>query len=294
MAEAGRKVLLDEFTKALAHEVGTRTDADPEDVHDMRVGMRRMRSAFHILRPYYKKRQIRRFGGELGELGTALGEVRDLDVLVKNLRDFQPSLDESLQDSFNEVMNELERQRMAARQEWVAILDSRNYAHFLKAFGKFLTSEGVGAKGTAKSKVQPTQIRHVLPGMIYEQLASVLAYDTVMEDMDATAFHTLRIAFKRLRYTITLFQDLLGSQSEAFVEDLKAIQDCLGEMHDGLAARERLLDLPEELQQGALAAYLAHLDEKESALRAHFFVLWAQFNSKRVQQRLASAVVALR
>src|SRR5262245_29152747 len=84
MGEAGRKVLLTEFIHVLQHEAGSRSGEDIEDVHDMRVAIRRMRSAFQLFKPYYKAKDVRPYRRGLRRIGWALGDVRDLDVLIDN------------------------------------------------------------------------------------------------------------------------------------------------------------------------------------------------------------------
>ena len=93
---------------------------------------------------------------------------------------------------------------------------------------------------------------------------------------------------------MSFFEPILGASIRQFVDELKLVQDCLGEMNDCVTARDRLLDLSEDYHSGAFTDYLTHLEQKESALRAHFFELWARFNTRRVQQRLASAILGLR
>jgi CHAD domain-containing protein len=46
------------------------------------------------------------------------------------------------------------------------------------------------------------------------------------------ALHDLRIAAKRLRYTLELFDDLLGKRGKVQIKRIKAIQDELGELHN--------------------------------------------------------------
>src|SRR5215475_14346036 len=79
MAEAGRKVLLADFIKALSHEEGSRSGEDSEDVHQMRVHIRRMRSLMRFLRPYFKKKVIKQYSRDLQSVASALGDIRDLD-----------------------------------------------------------------------------------------------------------------------------------------------------------------------------------------------------------------------
>src|SRR5688572_21869623 len=82
MAEAGRKVLLADFIKMLKHEAGARTGEDIEDVHDMRVATRRMRSALRLFESYFKPKWVDAYSRRLRKIARALGVVRDLDVLI--------------------------------------------------------------------------------------------------------------------------------------------------------------------------------------------------------------------
>lgn len=286
MPEAGRKALLGELIQILQHEAGSRTGVEAEDIHQMRVAIRRSRSILQLLRPYFKKKVIRRYDRGLRHTARVLGEVRDLDVLMMNLRAFKGEA------ALDTVLEGLESQRFAAHKTLVKTLDGRDYRRLVKSFGKFLTHEGEGVKGGDQPH-SPSEIRHVLPTLIYDRLAAVLAYDNALENADELTFHALRIEFKRLRYCVSLFEPLLGSPIRAFIQELKQVQDCLGEMNDCSVAHDRLTDLP-EAQQEALADYLSHLEDRRTALQAQIADLWGRFNTRRVQQRLASAVLALR
>jgi len=294
MAEAGRKVLLAEFIHMLRHEAGSRSGEDPEEVHDMRVAIRRMRSVFRLLAPYYKTKNVRPFRRGLRRLGWALGEVRDLDVLIDNLRAFQLTLDADGQADLQETIDQLDEKRLAARDDLIGVLDGKAYRRFLKAFSEFVTPP-IEKKSTGE--VKPSEVRHLLPSMIYDRLAAVRAYEGVLAEADASTFHALRIEFKRLRYTVSLFQDVLGSTITEFIDELKAIQDTLGKINDAATARARLdalLDGEDDHHSTALNAYLDHLEAEKGNLIAQFRTLWERFNSRKVQQKLATAVLALR
>ena len=80
MPEAGRKILTGEFLKMLKAEPGSRTGEDIENVHKMRVSIRRMRSAFRLLRPYYKSKITDEFSDELHKAGKSDTETAKSDV----------------------------------------------------------------------------------------------------------------------------------------------------------------------------------------------------------------------
>lgn len=297
MAEAGRKVLLGEFIAMLQHEAGSRTGADIEDVHIMRVSTRRMRSAFRVLRPYFKKKAIRPFMEQLREIAGALGMVRDLDVLIADLSQFQTTLDHTGQSALQAVIAELDEHRSAARDDLNALFDSKRYARFIKQFAGFLTEPGEGALRITGKRTAPYQVRHILPILTAQQLVAVRAYDTILPDTDIEHLHALRIEVKRLRYLLSLFDDILGGSIKEFITELKVLQDHLGRLNDIRMARYRLdirLDDLDNVLPGVLEEYLAALEHESPALLAAFPEVWLHFNSRKVQEKLSSALLVLR
>lgn len=297
MAEAGRKGLLNMFVRMLEHEAGSRTGEDPEDVHQMRVATRRVRSAFRLLRGYYRPKVVAPYRRRLRKVARALGAVRDLDVLIADLSQFQATLHGKQRTDLQTVVEGLDQKRTSAREELISILDGKAYRRFVKDFGAFLTTPGEGAKTLHSDDIVPIQVRHVLPGMIHECLAAVLAYDTVLDEADADTLHGLRIEFKRLRYLVSLFDDVLGSQTEDFVEEVKAIQDHLGRLNDIAIAHEHLDALMTGIDgrlSEAVQSYSARLDSEAADLMAKFPAVWSRFNSRKVQSKLSSGLLALR
>jgi CHAD domain-containing protein len=296
ISEAGRKVLRGEFIKILQHEAGSRSGEDIEDVHKMRVAIRQTRSAFRLLDAYFKPGLLRAYRKDLRRVMRVLGEVRDLDIMIHDLSTFQTPADEAQAESLRDVIESLDQRRTVAREHLISVLDSKAYRRFVRDYTDFLTTPGMGASLPAEDTATPFQVRHILPTMIYQHLAAVRAYDSLLEDADALTLHALRIEFKGLRYSIDLFEDVLGKEAESFIEELKHIQDLLGRLNDIEVAREAFIDLMEDLdgdQSAALWLYVNHLDEEKPILRAKVPAAWQRFNTKTVQRKLALAVAAL-
>lgn len=298
MAEAGRKALLPEFVRMLKHEAGSRTGEDIEDVHDMRVSIRRIRSTLRLLGDYYKPKAIDPYSSQLRRVARALGAVRDLDVMIENLTVFNKSLPEERRAALQPVFAKLNEERDTARRDLNRLLDKGSYRRFLADFGTFLTTAKAGAR-SVEGDLSPVQVRHLLPTLVYDHLGHVRAYDGVIGEADTTTLHALRIEFKRLRYAVSLFSDLMGSTIKNFIEELKSIQDHLGSLNDVTTAQARLNDLIDSLKPDdapaldALREYMAQLDATGEKLRASMPDIWRRFNSKTVQKHLASAVAAL-
>ncbi len=297
MAEAGRTVLLRDFIDMLNHEAGALTGEDIEDVHEMRVATRRMRSALRLLEPYYTGKLAGKFRRQLGEIADVLGDIRDRDVLLEDMNDYLPTLPEETQAELKRVIQWLEGEREAEREDLHALVSKRSYGRFIADFRKFLiTPEDHAVALTTRGKVRPVVVRHIMPTVIYEHLGMVRAYGAIIETADDPTLHQLRIEFKRLRYTIALFEELLGAGAKTFLKELKAVQDLLGRMQDIVTAHTLLDPMQTRLddaQLEALNAYFLKIDAESENLRGEVLAVWRHFETKTVQRQLTSAVAVL-
>lgn len=303
IAEAGRKILLDNFIRMLERSAGSRSGEDIEDVHQMRVAIRRMRSAFRLLDEHYKAKPVGPFKRHLRWVARLLGDVRDLDVMIDNLEKYVKGLDADEAAAMHKLIKRLDKKRRKARARLVEGLDQSLYDKFVRAFAVFLTTPGKAAI-SPDSTVTPHQVRHVTPVLFYEKLAAVRAYDAVIEahagddtpDIDAETLHALRIEFKRLRYAVTFFKDVLGNSVNEFIDEIKTMQDYLGRLNDVVVARERLQNL-RKLSEGEKAArdrYLAMLEDEAQASIHNFPEVWAHFNTRTVQSKFTNSLLVLR
>ncbi len=294
IAEAGRKVLQGEFIKMLSHEPGTRTGADIEDVHKMRVAIRQQRSLFSLLTDYYRPKVVSAYTDDLKHIMRALGAVRDLDVMIHDLGEYSTLLDAKAATTLSHVIDILDQQRISARDNLVQVLDSKAYRRFIKRYAKFLLTPATGVRAAKGAGVQPIEVRHVLPPMIHDYLANVRAYDSVVVAADIETLHALRIECKRLRYVVTLFSEVLGKEITEFINELRQIQDLLGRLHDIEVARQTLGTLVvDDAQTALLHTYIEQLEQETPTLQAQFPDRWKRFNTKTVQRKLANAILAL-
>jgi CHAD domain-containing protein len=116
----------------LQHDPGTRTGADIEDLHQMRVAVRRMRATLKAARPLLDRSWADGLRAELGWLGRALGPVRDFDVLLLRLRGEAAALPEREQPAGEVLVAALEGEHRTARAEMLAALDAPRYTALLE------------------------------------------------------------------------------------------------------------------------------------------------------------------
>ncbi len=308
MAEAGRKAILFHFERLIRHEPGSRLGDDIEEVHDMRVATRRMRSAFRIMSPYFKKDVMQPFNDELRQVARALGAVRDLDVFIDKAQRFAEKragmeLDLLLQAWYLE--------RRDARMDLIDHLDSKAFRRFVKDFHRFLTTPGKGVKSSAEPPEDANaliayQVRHVVPQLIYARYERVRTYETVLDGAPVSTLHALRIDIKRLRYAVEFFVEVLGPEAKAVIEACKTMQDHLGDLNDAEVAIDRLTafvtahnaqfsGIPKFIRPdiSGVEAYLVAQHAERQRLLDTFPQAWAVFNGEAFRRNLGLAVAGL-
>lgn len=246
MSEAGRKILRFHFRRMIHQEPGTRAGEDVDALHDMRVATRRMRAAFRVFGDYYDPEFVAPYLKGLKRTGRTLGAVRDLDVFREKARAYVRTLSCGQEQFLDDFLAVLEGQREKARQSMIAYLDSEEYRRFVERFGEFVETKASRSLPISwkSGEPRPYRVRHVVPMTIYERLAAVRAYDEWLSvpNPPLTRFHALRIASKRLRYTLEFFAEVLGPDTDALIEEVVAMQDHLGDLQDAVVASAILRD----------------------------------------------------
>ncbi len=299
MPEAGRKILRRHFHRMLQNEAGTRQGEDIEALHDMRVATRRMRAAFEVFAPYYRRKTVRPFIQGLRAAGRALGKVRDLDVLMAKAEEYQKGLPKEARRGLEPLLEDWRAQRSAARRGMIVHLDSEEYRRFVEDFARFLETPAAGARPAKNTFFYPARVREAAPVQIYARLARVLAYEASLPQARIAQLHTLRIAFKRLRYTVEFFREVLAPEAGEVIRRLKAMQDHLGDLNDAEAAcghLSRFLAARDAGQRGALqpvADYLACRQDERRRLLETFPAAWENFLTPEFKRALALAVAGL-
>ncbi len=313
MTEAGRKILWFHFQRMVAHEPGTRLGDDIEELHDMRVATRRMRAAFWIFGDSFDQEIMQPFLKGLKRTGRALGPVRDLDVFRAKIQVYLDTLPPERQGELDPLLAAWEKQRATAREHMLTHLDGKGYARFTESFGELLQTPG----GTghpireAGSEPIPYRVRHVAPVAVFERLAAVRAYDewVSIPSPALDRLHSLRIAFKRFRYALEFFAEVLGPEANDIIRQVKAMQDHLGDLQDAVVASGLLRDFltwgtwghtdrPESLPSAPIiapgvAAYLAVKQAELQHLLDTFPPAWDTIRAAQFSQLVSAAVSVL-
>ncbi|MCI4371465.1 MAG: CHAD domain-containing protein [Thermoplasmata archaeon] len=235
ISQVVKKILRVHVRRMLASEKGVRR-GDIENVHDMRVAVRRARTALRIFRGFLDPDDFRPFVRELKTLGRVLGPVRDLDVWISNARGFKETLHARARLDLDLLVQEWQAKRKKLHERAVDHLESPRYGWFTRDFAAFLNDPLTGdvPATTKKGKVRPIELRHLGPAILYERLAAIRAYEDWLDapDIPLSRYHRFRIEVKRLRYTLEFFTDVIGPEAEPLIDSLKGLQDHLGELRE--------------------------------------------------------------
>lgn len=314
MAEAARKTLLFHFRRMLEHEPGVRQGQDIEAVHDMRVATRRMRAALRLFADYLEAEALAPFARMLRNTGRALGTVRDLEVFYEKAQRYLDRLPAGQRGELAPILSAWEEHYQSARQELLTYLDSERYRRFKEEFGAFLERPGAGARPALSSRGEPRPrlLRHVVPAALYQNLATVRAYEEWLQGtgVPLQRYHQLRIASKGLRYSLEFFREVLGPEATELIERVKALQDHLGELQDAVVACGILRDFltwgtwgdaggkkmprpAEPVVAPGVAAYLAYRQTEIQELLASFPPVWQRVCGPDFVRLLASCIAVL-
>jgi CHAD domain-containing protein len=306
LAEAGRKVFLFHFAQMLAHESGTRLGADIEELHDMRVATRRMRAAFEVFGEAYEPKLIKTLLKGLRATGRALGHPRDMDVFMEKAHLYLNSLPEDQQAGLDPLLAAWEQERQSARQEMIVYLDSPGYADFIDRFNHFVQTPGLGTLPVSTEHPIPNRLREFVPILVYSRMASVRAFEPLLGNASIEQLHALRIEFKKLRYAVEYFREVMGPEAKYVIEVIKRHQDHLGELNDANVATQllrRFLDdwdanqanrpIAERQNPGGIIAYLAYQHAQRHELMITFQQAWEEFARPEFRQALATAIAVL-
>jgi CHAD domain-containing protein len=258
--------------KILKCEAGVIADKDPEDLHQMRVGMRRLRSAiagFAValdLPPTVTEKKI-------AKIGRSLGKLRDLDVLLASLQDdYRSQLPKSEQKILDKAIKSLNKKRQNELQQVRETLDSKLYLNLKQGLQDWLENPQYQAIGDFS-------IYNILPDLLLPQVSQFLLHPgwlvgieleagevKFLEKIDRNAveqlldaqesiLHDLRKAAKKVRYNLELFADFYGDNYRAYLKQIEQIQEVLGQIQDCHVLRNIL----EKVSKSSLAETIPEL-----------------------------------
>jgi CHAD domain-containing protein len=235
--------LLEAFSKEIE---GVKTAQDIEHIHRMRVASRRLRAALPLFASCFPEKRYWRWMQEIQKITRALGDARDTDVqiafitkLIKKreagLQNINPDIGSPIwQKSDTEIilLSQLQKKRIKLQRVVVSDLEKLETSGIIGEMRTFLQNQTNGTgKGRKRSLLYG--IAPVAADRISRRLNSVLSYEQWVHNPDAVAeHHAMRIAAKKLRYTMEVYAPLYRFGLKKYLFRIKKIQAILGDLHD--------------------------------------------------------------
>ena len=293
-AEATRLILRRLLHMASANLAGTVEDVDPEFLHDLRVAVRRARSALGQLAGCYDEIRHAPLREELRWLGGITGACRDLDVFLADLRGYQGELGSDTGEWLAPLVEEVARQRTEQHAALRAALTSARLRRALGLWRRLTEPPRRPARAPEAQRpageVGAERVRRA-----YQRLrrhARRLPVPAPPEGL-----HRLRIDAKKLRYLLEFFASLWGRRGAALIRHLKELQDALGVFNDLAVQQRRLAEIlqallargevavPTALAAGRLAALL---EERQTVQRSAIAERLEAFFARQIRAEVAS------
>jgi len=283
--EALAQISASGLEQILANEVPAHDGHDPEGVHQLRVGVRRLRSLLSTLKEVLPEQPTDVLSRELRWLGGALGPARDLDVFLAEMVD--PVLRaRDGNGALKRLRDEAITMRAEAYEDVRRALESPRYTALALRFGRWCVD-----REWRQQALTPDSARLFAPAR--ETAAQILGRRLTrarrLSDQATTPSerHNLRIELKKLRYAGDFFASVFPEKrTRRYLKRLSRLQDALGLLNDA-ATTERTVDhllermgaeasVPEQRAGGLIVGWwtsraerdLTQLDERWKKLEA--------------------------
>jgi CHAD domain-containing protein len=243
--------------KMLKYEAGVLKDKDPEDLHQMRVGIRRLRSA---IAGFAEVLDLPKLVTEkkIAKIGHSLGALRDLDVLIAALtNDYRSLLPTTEQESLDQALKSLHKQRKQELKQVRKTLNSKLYVNLKQGLQKWI-------KHPKYQTIADFSIDLILPDLLLPQISQLLLHPgwlvgvelkdgqpklAEMKNIEAVAqlleqhekiIHSLRKEAKKTRYSLELFSQFYSEADRDRLSQIEQIQEVLGQIQDCYVLKEVL------------------------------------------------------
>ncbi|HIK16373.1 MAG TPA: CHAD domain-containing protein [Leptolyngbyaceae cyanobacterium M33_DOE_097] len=225
------QVIEEQYCRIVKQEKKVLADKDPEALHQMRVGTRRLRTALQV---FGSAIDLPKAGSaqRLRNLARVLGKVRDLDVQLASLeQEYRPNLNKKEQKQLDTVSETLKKQRLKAFARMKAVLSQPLYQELKTTYAHWL-------QRPCYTPIAQLPLSVLLPDLLGPLLSHLLLHPGWLISSKEAAgengvmLHELRKACKHVRYQAEFFTPFYGKAFEDWVVEIKELQAQLGDFQD--------------------------------------------------------------
>ena len=252
----------------------------PEPVHQMRVAVRRLRSAIKVFRRAVSSPAVDAADAGLKALASKLAPTRDWDVFVTETAT-SVAASFPTEPRLKRLLAAVERRRRACHSELRDFLAS---VEFRRLGIELACLAGVQDWPATVDESGQTELVVALDDFAARVLDRRLKRLTQIDDdlavLEPSALHAIRLNAKRLRYAAEIFAPLYpGKQTHRFIRRLGRLQDRLGTLNDGTVAASLLGELSGGSHAFAIGLVLGFIGAHSARTRKRIDQAWLRFHS---------------
>ena len=217
---------------------------DPEGVHLMRVGLRRLRTALSLFADIAVDASMPAVKRELKWLTGELGPAREFEVFLTRV--VAPlGKQHTRLSGMRTLSRDLADQREAAVARALAAVSSRRFRELTgNVAGGSKPAVGASRAASSRATAARKRIEAVARAQLKRRWNKIRKCGGRLAQLDPQARHELRIRAKKLRYATEFYKTVFAGKKQAkrrvaFLSALKQLQECLGELND-IAVHEKL------------------------------------------------------
>ncbi|MBV9532917.1 MAG: CHAD domain-containing protein, partial [Bradyrhizobium sp.] len=226
---------------------------DAEGVHQMRVGLRRLRAAISLFADILTDRQTEAVKRELRWLARALTPARELEVLVRRVID--PAKQRRMRGKgIARIAQDIGRQHAEALEHAQDAIESGRFRRLLIELAAWIeTGQWRKPQDELVSSRGEALIAEFASAELARRWKKLRKRGKALPKLDPAHRHKLRIQGKKLRYAGEFFASLFSGKRAAhrrkiLLGRLEDLQDCLGDLND-IVVHERLMSARADLGQ---------------------------------------------
>ncbi|MEI7430859.1 MAG: CHAD domain-containing protein [Betaproteobacteria bacterium] len=255
--EAFRAIALSCLLQLQRNEAGAVAGENPEFVHQARVAIRRLRSAFKLFSPVLSESFVEIYSSRWKALAGRLGGARDWDVfLAETLAPLEEAFPSD--SDLAALRARSEAIQAKAQESAVTALTHSEYSQLLLAFSAALFRVEPPTIA-AQNKLSGSNLSRFAEQRLRKRITKIEKQLGDHPKMSAEHRHELRIEFKKLRYALEFFAPILShNRLTDYQASLANLQDLLGILNDQVTASRLIKEMhakgePDSLIRGWIA-----------------------------------------
>jgi inorganic triphosphatase YgiF len=269
--------------KQIVGNLAALREEDPEGVHQMRVGLRRLLAAMALFRKILRDPETKGIKREVKWLTKQLARARELEVLMTRV---VVPLKRKIarRPGFGRISHDLAAQRAAAIERAKNAVQSVRFRKLLVLLAAWLeTGQWSEPQDDLSRDLAETPLATFAAAELRRRWKKLRKKGKDLQQLDPRGRHKVRIRSKKLRYAAEFFGGLFAGRTasrrrKVFVHRLQDLQDCLGDLND-IMVDERLITANAGLKE-----------EQKTCSRAFAAGLLAGHDDARFEAALSGAV----